>query len=156
MCRKSRKKMCVKDADKEVSTANPVTTAGEVVTTASEAVTTAGGEDSVAPTILITAATTPQILKDELTLAQTLMKTKAAKPKAITTSATTTTSNVIRPKARGVVVQEPSEFRTTTTVSSQLPQTKDKGKAKMIEPKKPLKRKDQIAADKEIARRLEA
>ncbi|GKD06379.1 hypothetical protein Tco_1181353, partial [Tanacetum coccineum] len=98
----------VKDADKEVSTANPVTTAGEVVTTASEAVTTAGGEDSVAPTILITAATTPQILKDELTLAQTLMKTKAAKPKAITTSATTTTSNVIRPKARGVVVQEPS------------------------------------------------
>ncbi|GKA42092.1 hypothetical protein Tco_0734752, partial [Tanacetum coccineum] len=49
---------------------------------------------------------------DEITLAQTLTKIKEAKPKAITTDATTTT---IRPKARGVVVQEPSEFRTTTS-----------------------------------------
>ncbi|GJT68032.1 hypothetical protein Tco_1019512 [Tanacetum coccineum] len=52
---------------------------------------------------------------DELTLAQTLIEIKAAKP-----------------KARGVIVQELSEFTTTTSPSqpSQLPQAKDKGKAK--------------------------
>ncbi|GJS79416.1 putative ribonuclease H-like domain-containing protein [Tanacetum coccineum] len=40
---------------------------------------------------------------DELTLAQTLIEIKAAKPKAVTTAVT-------RPKARGVVVQEPYSF----------------------------------------------
>nr|GEY46235.1 hypothetical protein [Tanacetum cinerariifolium] len=71
-----------------------VTTSGKVVTTVEDVKVT-------------TAATTPQISKDELTLAQTLIKIKAAKP-----------------KAKGVIVQEPSEFRTTS--SSQLPQAKDK------------------------------
>ncbi|GJT15805.1 hypothetical protein Tco_0874511 [Tanacetum coccineum] len=46
---------------------------------------------------------------DELTLAQTLIEIKAAKPKVVITAATTTTT--IRPKGKGVVVQEPSEFR---------------------------------------------
>ncbi|GJR85009.1 hypothetical protein Tco_0209020 [Tanacetum coccineum] len=93
---------------------------------------------------------------DELTLAQTLIEIKAAKPKAVTSAATTTTTT--RPKARGVVVQEPSEFKTTSSPlqASQLPQAKDKGKAKMVEPKKPLKKKDQIAMDEEVARNLKA
>ncbi|GKC50332.1 hypothetical protein Tco_1073077 [Tanacetum coccineum] len=66
----------------------------------------------------------------EVTLVdETLIEIKAAKHKAITNAATTTTTVVTRPKARGVVVQEPSEFRTTTSSSqtSQLPQAKDKG-----------------------------
>ncbi|GJW27383.1 hypothetical protein Tco_0044258 [Tanacetum coccineum] len=87
---------------------------------------------------------------DELTLAQTLIEIKVVKPKAITTAATTTTIVVSIPKAIGVVVQEPIEFTTTTSPSqpSQLPQTKDKGKAKMVEPKNPLKKKDQIIRKK--------
>ncbi|GJX42977.1 hypothetical protein Tco_0259653 [Tanacetum coccineum] len=95
---------------------------------------------------------------DELTLAHTLIEIKAAKPKAITTAATTTTTAVTKPKARGVIVQEPSEFTTTTSPSqpSQLPQAKDKGKAKMVEPEKPLKKKDQIMFDKEVAQKLQA
>ncbi|GJU94407.1 uncharacterized mitochondrial protein-like protein [Tanacetum coccineum] len=52
-------------------------------------------EDSVAPTTI-----------EEITLAQTLIQIKAAKPKVVTTAATTTTT---RPKARGVVVQEPKK-----------------------------------------------
>ncbi|GJX54758.1 putative ribonuclease H-like domain-containing protein [Tanacetum coccineum] len=72
-----------------------------------------------------------------------------------TTTATTTTTAVTRPKARGVVVQEPSEFTTTTSQPSQLPQAKDKGKVKMVEPEKPLKKKDQILIDEEIAQRLQ-
>nr|GEX11382.1 hypothetical protein [Tanacetum cinerariifolium] len=87
----------------EVSTADPVTTAGEVVTIAEDVEFT-------------TAATTPQISKDKLTLAQTLIKITEAKP-----------------KARGVIVQEPSKFRTTSSLQpSQLPHAKDKGKRIMI------------------------
>ncbi|GJV67289.1 putative ribonuclease H-like domain-containing protein [Tanacetum coccineum] len=66
---------------------------------------------------------------DELTLAQTLIEIKAAKPKAVTTTATTTTIAAIRPKAIGVA--------------------KDKGKTKMIEPEEPFKKKDQIMYDQE-------
>ncbi|GJV88315.1 hypothetical protein Tco_1532253 [Tanacetum coccineum] len=128
-------------AEKEVSAADPVTTAGEVVTTANVEVTTVN-----APTTTI----------DELTLAQTLIEIKEAKSKAVTSSATTTTTT--RPKARGVVVQEPSEFKTTSSSlqASQLPQAKDKGKRIMVESKVPLKKKDQIEMDEEVARNLEA
>ncbi|GKA87948.1 hypothetical protein Tco_0809712, partial [Tanacetum coccineum] len=86
----------------------------------------------------------------------TLIEIKAAKPKAVTTAATTTTT--IRLKAKGVVVQEPSKFKTTSSPSqaSPLPQAKDKGKAIMVEPEKPLKKKDQIALDEEVVRNLEA
>ncbi|GKA82222.1 hypothetical protein Tco_0788970, partial [Tanacetum coccineum] len=128
-------------AEKDVSTADPVTTAGEVVTTANVVVSTAE----------VTTDSTTTTTVDELTLAQTLIEIKAAKPKVVTTAATTTTTAVTRPKARGVAVQEPSEFTTITSPSqpSQLLQAKDKGKAKMVEPEKPLKKKDQITFDKE-------
>ncbi|GKB51637.1 hypothetical protein Tco_0902390 [Tanacetum coccineum] len=113
--------------------------------------------EKVVSTTEVTTASATTTNVDELTLAQTLIEIKAAKPKAVTTAATTTTTVVTRPKARGVVVQEPSEFTTTTSPSqpSQLPQAKDKGKEKMVEPEKPLKKKDQILIDKEIAQRLQ-
>ncbi|GJX99030.1 hypothetical protein Tco_0356049 [Tanacetum coccineum] len=98
-------------------------------------------EDSAAPTTI-----------KEITLAQTLIQIKAVKPKVVTTASTTTTTT--RPKARGVVVQEPSEFRTPQ--ESQPSITKDKGKAIMIEPEVPLKRKDQVALDEDLARNLQA
>ncbi|GKE80813.1 hypothetical protein Tco_1550813, partial [Tanacetum coccineum] len=71
-------------AEKEVSVVDPVTTVGEVVTTANVEVTTV---NALKTTI------------DELTLAQTLIEIKAAKPKDVTSAATTTTTT--RPKARG-------------------------------------------------------
>ncbi|GJW98294.1 hypothetical protein Tco_0180102 [Tanacetum coccineum] len=113
--------------------------------------------EKVVSTAEVTTTSTTTTTVDELTLAQTLIEIKAAKPKAVTTVATTTTTAVTRPKARGVIVQEPSEFRTTTSSSqtSQLLQAKDKGKAKMIESEKPLKKKDQILVDEEIAQRLQ-
>nr|GEW41562.1 ribonuclease H-like domain-containing protein [Tanacetum cinerariifolium] len=84
-------------AEKEVSAA-----ADEVVTTV----------ESVKG---ITAAKTLQISKDDVTLAQTLMEIKAAKP-----------------KAKGVTIQEPSEFRTTSPSQPSQPlQAKDKGKGIM-------------------------
>ncbi|GJW61394.1 putative ribonuclease H-like domain-containing protein [Tanacetum coccineum] len=113
--------------------------------------------EKVVSTAEVTTASTTTTTVDELTLAQTLIEIKVAKPKAVTTAATITTTAVTRLKARGVVVQEPSEFSTTTSSSQtlQLPQAKDKGKAKMIEPEKPLKIKDQILVDEEIAQRLQ-
>ncbi|GJX03934.1 hypothetical protein Tco_0189850 [Tanacetum coccineum] len=121
----------------------------KVVTTAGEGVTATKIDE-------ITTTSAPTTTIDEITLAQTLIEIKAAKPKAVTTAATTTTTT--RPKARGVVVQEPSEFRTTTSSpqASQPSKTKDKGKAIMIEPEVPLKKKDQVALDEEMARNLEA
>ncbi|GKG08333.1 hypothetical protein Tco_0334165, partial [Tanacetum coccineum] len=107
--------------------------------TAGEAVTTASVEGSAAPTTI-----------EEITLAETLIQIKAAKPKVVTTAATTTTT--IRPNDRGVVVQEPSEFRTLQKL--QPSNIKDKGKAIMIEPEVPLKRKDQVALDEDLARNL--
>nr|GEV46750.1 retrovirus-related Pol polyprotein from transposon TNT 1-94 [Tanacetum cinerariifolium] len=59
-----------------------------------------------------------------------------------------------KPKAKGMTIQEPSEFRTTSP--SQPPHAKDKGKGIMVEHEKPLKKKDQIALDEEVARKLEA
>nr|GEU48108.1 ribonuclease H-like domain-containing protein [Tanacetum cinerariifolium] len=118
--------------EKEVSTGDPVTTAGEVVTVSSV-------KDSVAPTT----ATNPDV-DDELTLEKTLIAIKATKPKIILTAITT-------PRAKSIVFHEQVQAHIPTVSSS-----KDKGKAKMIDPKKPLKKKDQIALGEEVARKLEA
>ncbi|GJT55334.1 putative ribonuclease H-like domain-containing protein [Tanacetum coccineum] len=75
-----------------------------------------------------------------------------AKPKVVTTAATTTTTT--RPKAREVVVQESSEFRAPQEAQPLI--SKDKGKGIMIEPEVPLKTKDQIALDEQIARDIQA
>ncbi|GJV13825.1 hypothetical protein Tco_1355366 [Tanacetum coccineum] len=107
-------------------------------------------EKVVSTAEVTTTGATPTTV-DELTLAQPLIEIKAAKPKAVTTAATTTTTAVTRPKDRGFVVQEPNEFTTTTSQPSQLPQVKDKCKAKKVEPEKPLKKKNQILIDEEIA-----
>ncbi|GKE28751.1 hypothetical protein Tco_1444135 [Tanacetum coccineum] len=98
-------------------------------------------EESIAPTTI-----------KEITLAQTLIQIKAAKPKVVTTASTTTTTT--RPKARGVIVQEPSEFRTPQEAQPSM--IKDKGKAIMIKPEVPLKRKDQVALDEDLARNHQA
>ncbi|GJT92971.1 putative ribonuclease H-like domain-containing protein [Tanacetum coccineum] len=83
-----------------VSVVDPVTTAGEVVTTASV-----------------------EIL-DELTLAQTLIEIKTAKPKVVTTTATTVTP--VRPKAKGIIFHDQEEQAPASTLivsssQSQLP-----------------------------------
>ncbi|GJW47818.1 putative reverse transcriptase domain-containing protein [Tanacetum coccineum] len=165
----SKRGRSFEDIDKDVEVSLVDETQGSAKVDEREVST--GVEDSVAPTIPVTTVgegvtatkidevTTiraPTTTIDEITLAQTLIEIKEAKPKAVTTGATTTTTT--RPKARGVVVQEPSEFKTTTLSpqASQPSKTKDKGKAIMIKPEVPLKKKDQVALDEEIARNLEA
>ncbi|GJZ84798.1 hypothetical protein Tco_0650137 [Tanacetum coccineum] len=76
---------------------------------------------------------------DDITLAQALMEIKSTKP-----------------KEKGVVIQELGE--STTTISSQLSlqQSQDKGKGILIEPVKPMKKKDLIRLDEEAALKLQA
>ncbi|GKA65916.1 hypothetical protein Tco_0765623 [Tanacetum coccineum] len=100
-----------------------VTTAGEVVTTASVEVSTARPTEAT--------------IADELTLAQTLIEIKSAKP-----------------NVKGVLIEEQSDSATRTR-PQQLP-SKDKGKGIMEEPEKPTKKKDQIRLDEELAYRLQA
>ncbi|GKA29312.1 hypothetical protein Tco_0715557 [Tanacetum coccineum] len=109
-------------AEKEISTADLVTTAGEVITTPSVEISTASPTETT--------------IVDELTLVQTLIEIRSAKP-----------------KVKGVVIGEQSESITRTR-PQQLP-LKDKGKAIMEEPEKPAKRKDQIRHDEEVAQRLQ-
>ncbi|GJX74464.1 hypothetical protein Tco_0313059 [Tanacetum coccineum] len=110
-------------AEKEVSTGDPVTTAGKVVTTASVEISTASPTDTT--------------ITDELTLAQTLIEIRSAKP-----------------KVKGVVIGEHSES-TTRTRPQQLP-SKDKGKGIMVVKPVKMKKKDQISLDEELAFKLQA
>nr|GFB23831.1 hypothetical protein [Tanacetum cinerariifolium] len=59
----------------------------------------------------------------------------------------------LKPKAKGIVMQEPSETPTLTPiVSSQQPsKVHDKGKGIMVEPDMPMKKKAQISLDEELA-----
>ncbi|GKC38553.1 hypothetical protein Tco_1050937, partial [Tanacetum coccineum] len=98
-------------------------------------------------------------IPNELTLSQTLIEIKTAKSKLVITAVTTVTS--VRLRAKGIIFhdqeeQVPVSTKTFSSSQSQLPQVKYKGKGKMVESEKPLKKKDQIALDDEMARNLEA
>nr|GEU44101.1 hypothetical protein [Tanacetum cinerariifolium] len=100
-----KEKQSEKVAEKEVNTADLVTTVGEVVTTAN---------------VEVSVALTTTITDDDVTLAQTLIEIKPAKPKAATAVTVVST----RPKENKFIM--------------------------------PLKRKEQIMMDEQIARDLEA
>ncbi|GJW36574.1 hypothetical protein Tco_0059494 [Tanacetum coccineum] len=78
---------------------------------------------------------------NELTLAQALEALKTSKP-----------------KVKRIAFQEPgkSTTTTTTTIVSSQQQSKDKGKRILVEPEKPMKKKDQISFVEETAKRLQA
>ncbi|GJZ52077.1 putative ribonuclease H-like domain-containing protein [Tanacetum coccineum] len=86
----------------------------------------------------------------DMTLAQALAELKNAKPKAVTTAATITTTAVTRPKAKGLVIQEQEQASTPITSS------KDKGKGIMVEEPLKMKKKDQVLFDQQEAIRLQA
>ncbi|GJY37496.1 hypothetical protein Tco_0422874, partial [Tanacetum coccineum] len=112
---------------------------------------------------------------DEVTLAQALATLKSVKSKVkgdvieepsvpvsaastkVSAATTTTTATIPTPR-KGIVITELGTSTTTTTISSQPSHEKvqDKGKEKMIEPEKPLKKKDQISFDEQEAIRLQA
>nr|GEU49525.1 hypothetical protein [Tanacetum cinerariifolium] len=109
-----------------------VTTAkliAEVVTAASEIVTAAS-------TIISTVE--PQVLAATITAAHVRV---AAAPSR---------------RRKGVVIRDPEEDSTTSSIIPAETKSKDKGKGIMIEESKPLKKKKQVDMDEEYARKLHA
>ncbi|GKE66758.1 hypothetical protein Tco_1520919, partial [Tanacetum coccineum] len=131
------------DHDIDVTTTStPITTVGVSVSTA---------EPSTPPT------TTIHIEDEDLTIAQSLMKMKSKKSKEKLKEKLkekrVSSETALRP-TRGVTIQEPSKSRTRQPIPPSQHDPKDKGKAKMIEPEKPSKKKDDKCTDKsEITRK---
>ncbi|GKA75416.1 hypothetical protein Tco_0781794 [Tanacetum coccineum] len=99
------------------------------------------------------------ITTEEITLAQALAELRSVKPKVVVQepvqSTTTTTPSTI-PKAKIITFRDLGESTTRPTLTPIPSNFKDKGKAKMIEPKNPLKMKEQIRLDEELAFKLQA
>nr|GFA04121.1 hypothetical protein [Tanacetum cinerariifolium] len=98
----------------------------------------------------VSATPTTDVTEYEITMAQALAALKSVKP-TILAAATKVTTVVPTPRAKGIVFQEQKQSHIPIVSSSN-----DKGKAKMIEPEVPIKKKDQIRMDEEYARHLEA
>ncbi|GJV13299.1 hypothetical protein Tco_1354840 [Tanacetum coccineum] len=118
-------------------------------------------DEVIAEPEVVTTVSGPTTTTNELTLAQTLIEiAKSKKVEAITTAATSVTNVAVTspPKAKGIIFHDPEEQRSSSkpTFSSTKLTSKDKGKAIMIEPEKPLKKKDQVVADEEYARQVAA
>ncbi|GKA75847.1 hypothetical protein Tco_0782225 [Tanacetum coccineum] len=69
---------------------------------------------------------------------------------------TTTIAPSTIPKAKSITFRDSGESTTRTTLTAIPSNIKDKGKAKMIEPEKPLKMKEQIRLNEELAFKLQA
>ncbi|GKD61681.1 hypothetical protein Tco_1299190 [Tanacetum coccineum] len=125
------------------------------VTTASAPITTAGVSVNIAEPSTPPTTTTLNEDKD-LIIAQTLMKMRSekSKEKAKERGLKEKSSEPVTRPTRGVTMQEPSESRIRKAVRPLQHDPKDKGKAKMNELEKPLKKKDQIKFDEEVAKTL--
>ncbi|GKB74424.1 hypothetical protein Tco_0935836 [Tanacetum coccineum] len=121
------------DADAEVTLVNETQEMNDdnlIVATTTKSIPVSDAE-------VVTTASASVEIPNELTLAQTLIEIKTAKPKPVTTAATTVTS--VRPRAKGIIFHDqeekvPASTKTFSSSQSQLPQVKDKGKGKMVEP----------------------
>ncbi|GJZ99191.1 hypothetical protein Tco_0671742 [Tanacetum coccineum] len=130
------------DQDIDVITVStPITIAGVSVSTT---------EPSTPPTI------TTLIEDEDLIITQTFMKMRSEKlkEKGKERGSKEKSSEPATRPTRGVTMQEPSESGTRRAVPPSQHDLKDKGKAKMIELEKPLKKKDQIKFDEEVAKTL--
>ncbi|GKB63335.1 hypothetical protein Tco_0919521 [Tanacetum coccineum] len=137
---------------KEVSAAKILTTAGIKIPVSTATI-------SIATPSTIVVSPPVVITEVEITLAQILAELKSAKSKVVIqepvqSTVTTTPSTIL--KAKGITFRDAGETTTRTPTSVSSSSIKDKGKAKMDEPKVPLNKKDQIRLDEELARRLDA
>ncbi|GJR39376.1 hypothetical protein Tco_1215060 [Tanacetum coccineum] len=121
----------VEEVVEVINTAKLITDAAQV-SAAGKVGSTAGDATTVSVATTTTATITTV---DDITLAQALMEIKSTKS-----------------KEKGVVIQDLGE--STTTIYSQ--QSQDKGKGILIEPVKPMMKKDLIKLDEETALNLQA
>nr|GEY88850.1 hypothetical protein [Tanacetum cinerariifolium] len=80
-------------------------------------------------------------------------------PKVLAATITTAPAKIAAAPCRrrkGVVIRDPKEESTTSSIIPAETKSKDKGKGIMVEEPKPLKKKQQIEMDEEYARKLHA
>nr|GEW43709.1 hypothetical protein [Tanacetum cinerariifolium] len=75
---------------------------------------------------------------------------------AATTAAAPTLTAAPSRRAKGVVIRDPKESATPSTIIHSKAKSKDKGKGILVEEPKPLKKQAQIKQDEKYARELEA
>nr|GEU31225.1 hypothetical protein [Tanacetum cinerariifolium] len=132
-------KEVAEDAKEDESEPAEVQEVVDVVTTAKiiTKVVTATSETITAASTTITSAE-----------AQVLAATLIAAPLRVTAAP--------RRRTKGVVIRDPQEESTTSTIIPAETKSKDKGKEILVEEPKPLKRQAQIEQDEQYARELEA
>nr|GEV30589.1 hypothetical protein [Tanacetum cinerariifolium] len=99
---------------------------------------------------VIKAVTTTRLMTEVVTAAATII---TAAP--ITATTITAAPSPVR-KRKGVVIRDPEETATPSTIVHSEPKSKDKGKGILVEEPKPLKKQAQIEKDEAYARELEA
>nr|GEX53051.1 hypothetical protein [Tanacetum cinerariifolium] len=97
---------------------------------------------------------------ETVTAASTIVTTAEAQvPAATTATLTVAPVRVVAAPSRrrkGVVIRDPKEESTTSTIIPAETKSKDKGKGILVDEPKPLKKKQQIEQDEQYARELHA
>nr|GFA32508.1 hypothetical protein [Tanacetum cinerariifolium] len=107
-------------------------------------------DDEPEPTELqevIKVVTTAKLITEVVTAATTIFTTAAP-----ITAATIIAAPSVARRRKGVVIRDPEETATPSTIIHSEPKSKDKGKGIMFEEPKPLKKQAQIEQDKAYAR----
>nr|GEZ06090.1 hypothetical protein [Tanacetum cinerariifolium] len=137
-----------------VTTAKIIT---KVVTADSDTITAASTTITAVdvPILAATIAAAPTLTTAPITAASATIT--AAAPQLTTVAASTfTTAPSAARKRKGVVIRDPEDTATPSTIIHTEPKSKDKGKEIMVHEPKPLKKKTQIEQDKAYAREYQA
>nr|GFA80287.1 hypothetical protein [Tanacetum cinerariifolium] len=131
----SSKVLSMQEDDSEVQVVVKVVTTAKLIT---EVVTVAASQDSAASTTKPAASATIPIAKPTIS---------AAVPTVV---------DAYTRRRKGVIIRDPKEELSlkTSETPTETSKVKDKGKGKMVETPKPMKKKDQIEMDAKYARKL--
>nr|GEX78877.1 hypothetical protein [Tanacetum cinerariifolium]GEY45129.1 hypothetical protein [Tanacetum cinerariifolium] len=99
---------------------------------------------------VIEVVTTAKLMTKVVTAATTIVTVVAP-----ITAATITTAPTVARRRKGVVIRDPEETATPSTIIHSEPKSKDKGKGIMVKEPKPLKKQAQIKQDEAYERDLE-
>nr|GEY89089.1 xylulose kinase-1 [Tanacetum cinerariifolium] len=105
---------------------------------------------------VVDVVTTTKIIIEVVTAASTIITVVDVPIPAATTVAALTLTAAPSRRTKGVVIRDPKESATPSTIIHSEAKSKDKGKGILVEEPKPLKKQAQIKQDEQYARELEA
>nr|GEW37086.1 xylulose kinase-1 [Tanacetum cinerariifolium] len=114
-------------------------------------------DDDIEPTELqevVEVVTTAKLITEVVTVASAIIIVAA--PTITTVAAPTLTTAPSARRRKGVVIRDPEETATPSTITHSEAKSKDNGKGILVEEPKPLKKQAQIKQDEAYARDLEA